>query len=112
MLPKRRALTGDTVNRSIQVLSGSENERYCEVLMRSRREFLGALPVGILGSCAVANLQAQSQPTSGQQSLNLSPFVAVHHPLDEVTIHGQGQGQLLVLDGDGKPYFDANVTLD
>jgi len=79
--------------------------------MRSRREFLGALPVGILGSCAVANLQAQSQPTSGQQSLNLSPFVAVHHPLDEVTIHGQGQGQLLVLDGDGKPYFDANVTL-
>jgi hypothetical protein len=76
--------------------------------MQSRREFLGLLPVGLLGAGSVASLQAQSHQGS---PLSLSPEQAVFSPLDEVTVHGTGEHRLLVLDGEGTPYFDRNVTL-
>jgi hypothetical protein len=76
--------------------------------MQSRREFLGILPVGLLGAGCVASLQAQSHQES---PLSLSPEQAVFSPLDEVNVHGTGEHRLLVLDGEGTPYFDRSVTL-
>ena len=79
--------------------------------MQSRREFLELLPASLVGAGCVPFLQAQSQPGPGEPSLTLSPDQAVYRPLDEVTVLGAGEGRLLLLDGEGVPYFDRHVTL-
>jgi hypothetical protein len=79
--------------------------------MQSRREFLSVLPAGILGVGCVASLQVQPQQLEGEQTLTLSPGKSVYRPLDEVTVQGAGKRRLLVLDGDGTPYFNQDVTL-
>ena len=79
--------------------------------MQSRREFLGMLPAGLLGSGCVPSLEAQPQPASSQPSLALEPAQALYRPLQEVTVLGKEAGRLLVLDGDGSIYFDRQVTL-
>ena len=76
--------------------------------MRSRREFLEMLPVGLLGAGYAA--KSQAQPTH-EVLLMLSPAQAVSRPLDEVTLLGTGQGRLLLLDGEGVTYFDQDVKL-
>jgi hypothetical protein len=76
--------------------------------MQSRREFLGILPVGLLGVGYATSLEVQSHQGP---SLTLSPERAVYRPLDEVTVHGAGEHRLMVLDGEGTPYLDRNVTL-
>ena len=76
--------------------------------MQSRREFLGILPVGLLGAGCVTSLQAQSHH---EQAVTLSPEQTVYRPLDEVTVHGTGERRLRVLDGEGAQYFDQDVTL-
>src|ERR1035437_2814533 len=77
--------------------------------MQSRREFLGFLPAGLLG--ATATLQAQPEQRPAGTLLTLSPPLSVYRPLDEVPVHGAGRGRLLVLEGEGEPYFDQDVTL-
>jgi hypothetical protein len=76
--------------------------------MQSRREFLGILPVGLLGASCVASLEAQDNQAP---TLSLSPVRPAQRPLDEVTVDGTGNGRLIVLDGDGALYFDRDVTL-
>src|ERR1035437_8787016 len=76
--------------------------------MQSRREFLGILPVGLLGAGCVTSLQAQSHH---EQAVTLSPEQTVYRPLDEVTVHGTGERRLRVLDGEGGQSFDQDVTL-
>ena len=76
--------------------------------MQSRREFLGILPVGLLGAGYAASLESQSNYGS---PITLSPEQAIYRPLDEVTVHGAGERRLLILDGEGTPYFDRNVKL-
>jgi hypothetical protein len=76
--------------------------------MQSRREFLGILPVGLLGTGYMATLQAQ---TSQSPALTLAPVQPVYRPLDEIQVHGAGNARLLVLDGEDVPYFDRDVTL-
>jgi len=76
--------------------------------MQSRREFIGMLPAGLLGAGSVATLRAES---TEEPALTLSPAQPVYCPLDEVTLLGTGQGQLLLLDGEGVTYFDREVKL-
>ncbi len=77
--------------------------------MKSRREFLSALPAGVLGAGCVASLQAQRMQDG--KALILSPKQAVFRPLDEITVQGSGEYRLLVLDGEGISYLDQDVAL-
>jgi hypothetical protein len=76
--------------------------------MQSRREFLEMLPAGLLGAGCAATLPAQP---IHEPSLTLSPEQPVYRPLDEITLLGSGEGRLLLLDGEGVPYFDQDVKL-
>jgi hypothetical protein len=76
--------------------------------MQSRRQFLEKAPIALLGAGSITTSHAP--PASGL-SLTLSPTQTVYRPLDEVTLLGNGQGRLLLLDGEGVTYFDNDVTL-
>lgn len=78
--------------------------------MQSRREFLEFLPTGLVSAVSFGTLQAQEHSGSAAR-LTLTPAKAVFAPLDEVTVLGTGQGNLLVFDGDGVPYLSKPVKL-
>ncbi len=79
--------------------------------MQSRREFLGVLPVSILGAGYATTLSAAAIGKEGKPSLTLLPAQPLYGPLDEMTVQGTGQHRLLVLDGEGRPYVDRSVSL-
>jgi hypothetical protein len=79
--------------------------------VQSRREFLGILPASLLAAGCAPSLHAQPESGSAEPSLAIAPTQATYRPLDELTVLGFGEGRLLLLDGDGKTYFDRRVTL-
>ena len=79
--------------------------------MESRRKFLGYLPAGLAGVSCLSRMEAQGLTTSGTSTLTITPARSSHRPLEEILVSGAGEGRLLVLDGDGKPYVDRAVTL-
>lgn len=79
--------------------------------MQSRREFLGAASVNLLGVASLQTLRTQSAKFATGKPLNLTPAKSQYNPLDQINIGGNGSGRLLVLDGEGQAYFDHDVTL-
>ncbi|MGA9068633.1 MAG: hypothetical protein WB424_00165 [Terracidiphilus sp.] len=79
--------------------------------MQSRREFLGVLPAGLLGANYARALSVAPMHKEGEPAVKLLPAQSVYGPLDEITVQGEGQGRLLVLDGDGRAYVDQSVSL-
>ena len=77
--------------------------------MQSRRGFLGSLPAALL-TARYAGAQ-QASPGRNKDALKLSPARPIYRPLDEIVVEGYGQAHLVVLDGEGRAYFETASAL-